>query len=368
MKRTLWTGGLSALFATTLLAADSTWISTSDTTWATAGNWSAGVPGAGLGAIFADGESVVHSIDLGLSQRSAAGITFNLFAGGSGFTFGSAVNPTPGITLRGGGTFAGILNNDDGNQTFNNPFIFQSVSGFGGAAASQTFNAAAGDLIISGAYNGSTATIANNGGRLTVDGAFDTTIGSSGRGDITGTGGLTKNGAGTLILGGTANNTYSGGTILNAGTLLAAKSGAFGNGGTMVLNGGTLQTGGFAESIASALSLQGNATLDLGPASGSPSITTVTFLDSHATSWASGALLTIKDWVPGDVIRFGSSGTGLTSTQLGQIIWADPDILGATTGIDPATGNIFPVPEPATGVLALLGGAVLAAGLIYRRR
>ena len=65
-------------------AADTTWISTANANWGTPGNWSAGAPSGGIGAIFQDG-SVTHSIDLGANLGSSAGIQFNLVAGGSGF-------------------------------------------------------------------------------------------------------------------------------------------------------------------------------------------------------------------------------------------------------------------------------------------
>ncbi len=75
------------------------------------------------------------------------------------------------------------------------------------------------------------------------------------RNDISGSGGLTKKGNGTLTL--TGDNSYSGGTVLEAGTLEAKSATAFGTGdvrveaGTLVVNadstlkiGGTLQVNG----------------------------------------------------------------------------------------------------------------------------
>ena len=58
---------------------------------------------------------------------------------------------------------------------------------------------------------------------------------------ITGTGGLTKAGLGTLTLSGT--NTYAGGTTINAGTLALAAGASLPTVGTVTVNGGTLSVG-----------------------------------------------------------------------------------------------------------------------------
>ncbi|QQE12597.1 autotransporter-associated beta strand repeat-containing protein [Planctomycetota bacterium] len=78
----------------------------------------------------------------------------------------------------------------------------------------------------------------NSGSTLTVDGAFDLLL----TGDIDGEGGLTKAGDGTLTLGG--DNTYSGGTNINAGTVVASGGSAISDSGTVTIadvDGATLQ-------------------------------------------------------------------------------------------------------------------------------
>jgi LPXTG-motif cell wall-anchored protein len=76
------------------------------------------------------------------------------------------------------------------------------------------------------------------------------------RNDITGSGMLTKQGTGTLTL--TGNNSYSGGTLLEGGTLEAASATAFGEGDLYVEDGTVLVTG------EEPLNVKGNFTMEAG--------------------------------------------------------------------------------------------------------
>ncbi|MDN4591877.1 autotransporter outer membrane beta-barrel domain-containing protein, partial [Xenophilus aerolatus] len=89
-------------------------------------------------------------------------------------------------------------------------------------------------------------------------------------GIASGSGGkLVKYGPGTLTLGGA--NTYSGGTTLNAGTLMANNDSALGT-GALTVNGGTLGTGLAATTLANAVVANGSFDL-LTTAPGSASLT-----------------------------------------------------------------------------------------------
>ena len=352
---------LSVISAASTALADTTWISTGSSAWITAANWSNGLPSAGPQLeIFADSATIQHTIDItGATARNTVGILFNSFAGGAGFTFGSSANNSPGFQSRAGGTANGVLNNDDNTQTINMSFTMFSSTGVAGAAAAQTFNAAAGNLIFSGNHAGSgRSTVNNNQGTLTIDGAFNVTIGIAGaaNGDIIGTGGLIKNGVGTLTLGGTLANSYTGQTTVNQGTAQGAKASAFGT-GAMRLNGGTLGTGGFNDTLGT-LDVDALSILDFG--SGTSALT---FADSDAQSWA--GTLSVVNWTAGlDTFRVGLDGTGF-DTQLALIQFAD--FGNAPAQID-ANGFITPVlvPEPSSALLCALGGIGLLSR--FRRR
>jgi fibronectin-binding autotransporter adhesin len=113
-------------------------------------------------------------------------------------------------------------------------------------------------------YTGGTAatdrgfTLEGAGGRIDVEQAATTLTVS---GIAAGAGGLTKEGAGTLVLSGT--NTYTGNTVVDGGTLRAGSAQAFGPGSAfMTVNGGgRLELGGYDMTIAGLL---GNGTVDLG--------------------------------------------------------------------------------------------------------
>jgi autotransporter-associated beta strand protein len=356
--------------ATRRAAADTTWISTSDRTFSTAANWNNGLPSTGPQlAIFADSGAIQHSLDLSTTARNALGIQFNAFSGtgSSGFTFMST-SATPGgfqnrATGVGGST--SIVNNNANVQTFNVPVSMFSSAGGTGSTAAQTWNGGSGGFIFSGIYNGTKSTVNNSGGTLTIDGSGNTTIGSpTGRGDIIGAGGLIKNGSGTLTLGGTVANTYSGGNIINNGTLLAAKQNAIGSGNSLTLAGGTFKNNGAGGTLSQSigtLTLSANSTIDMGAGA-----STITFSDSSAIDW-SGFTLDILNWTPGDTISFGSSSSGLTQPQLADIFFGD---LGNASAQIDSLGDVTPapVPEPSALSLGLIGGLGVILGTLLRRR
>ncbi|MEX1110932.1 MAG: autotransporter-associated beta strand repeat-containing protein, partial [Chthoniobacterales bacterium] len=208
------------------------------------------------------------------------------------------------------------------------------------------------------------------------------------QGVLSGDGGLTKEGGGELVLNGSTNNTYTGATVVNAGSLVLSNSG--GNaihsssgitvniGGTLVLgadnqigdgigltlNGGTFLVGALniTEKLGT-LTLSASSTIDFGDF-GNNGLRQVTFDDSSLIAWT--GTLTITNWQ--GVARTSSEFTrlvfgvdGLNTNQLGQIVFASQGING---GELIGGGELAPIPEAPV----VWGAAALAAFIFWRER
>ncbi|TPI21035.1 autotransporter-associated beta strand repeat-containing protein [Mesorhizobium sp. B4-1-1] len=193
------------------------------------------------------------------------------FTGNAGriITLGGANTYTGPTTINTITVKAATLANSGANSSFGTG----NTINFGGGTLSYTGTGAATDrtLTISGS-----STISNDGtGALSFSGptsfvaggvADTLTLGGSFAGAntfsgvISGAGNLTMNGAGTWVVSGS--NTFTGTTTVQSGTLTAGSSAAFGPSNPLVVNGGTLDLGGFD---ITARSLAGTGgTVDLG--------------------------------------------------------------------------------------------------------
>ena len=146
--------------------------------------------------------------------------------------------------------YGGLLDNNSGstvtNENHNAQFWNANFSYYGSA----TLHMGTGAVLMA-----MSLTVSNVNNLLTTDGVI-----SDGGSGYT----LTKVGNGTLGLGG--NNTYSGGTVLNAGALQLNHPGALGP-GTFTINGGTLNsavTGTFVNANNNAQLWNGNFNMTLG--------------------------------------------------------------------------------------------------------
>ncbi|MBX3741262.1 MAG: autotransporter-associated beta strand repeat-containing protein [Akkermansiaceae bacterium] len=196
--------------------------------------------------------------------------------------------------------------------------------------------------------------------------------------------GINKTDAGTVIISSTGNQftgttTVTAGTLsvtgeinssteirINGGTFSAGAAGVIGDAAAVNMTGGVLQFNGFTE-ILGVLAVTGNAQLAL--AGANPNI--ITFGDSSGADWTGGAL-SITDWngsgTGGGAERLLFGGGALTPAQLAAITFLNP--AGFDEGIYSAKligGEVVPdalIPEPAAGMLALVGATVL----VTRRR
>jgi autotransporter-associated beta strand protein len=200
----------AANISLTVNAATDTWVGSGSGNWSDNADW---VNFAGNFAPGPVGDTLIFAGSTGLTSTmnnsySVTGLTFTNGAGSFNIGTSSSTLTT---------TANGVTNNSTNAETLNVPVFLTN--------AAQTLSAAAGNLTLG-------QSVDNGGNLLTVaDGGFNTTI----SGPVTGTGGLTKTGSGTLTLG--ATNAYIGATTVNGGALVVNGTGVISNGTTQVIVG-----------------------------------------------------------------------------------------------------------------------------------
>jgi autotransporter-associated beta strand protein len=250
-----------------------------------------GETGTGIYNVSAGNSNILANLAVG--QAGGGNGTFNIS--------GTANVLTGPIEIGHLGTSQGVINLDGGTLTA------ASIKGGASTSTNKTLNLNGGTLKPSAdnaTFIGSlSAANIKNGGAIIDTNGFNVTSTQSLVGGVS-TGGLTKNGAGTLALAGAA-NVYTGATTVNAGTLAVADTGSKNN----VIKGG-------------ALTIAPAARLDL---KNNKLITTT----AEGTATAG-----IYNGVQGQVQRASNGGTwdqpGLTTSL--------PDAAGGLTSIGVATG------------------------------
>ncbi|MDH6168342.1 fibronectin-binding autotransporter adhesin [Variovorax boronicumulans] len=230
---------------------------------------------------------------------------------GDGTSAGAAMTATLNVALSGAG---GISKEDAGRLIL-------------GGANSYTGGTTVKGGVLQGSVTSLQGNIVNN-----AEVAFDQdkTAGTY-AGAMSGTGKLRKIGAGTLTL--ASANSYSGGTLVDAGTLATDTSGALGTGAVSIASGAALQFGGKADAGKLAIVNQGTLRLQDGANAASASVTNAA----------------------GGQVRIDLATTGASIGSLGG---AGDVVLGAKTLTTGAIGDSTAISGAITGT----GGSLVKVG------
>ena len=355
---------------------------------------------------FSGGVATSATSNITLSGTGSTAFTSNAITGagsltvsGSGSVTVSTASTYTGNTTVNGGSFEAaatlttpnvFVNGGNFDYTGNNRLADTTdVTVAGGNYNLATFKDTIDDLaLVGGNVTGS--------GTLT-SGNFDLESGTMSAG-LAGTANVTKSTAGTVTLSGSG--TFSGVVTVDDGTLeLSATSGSgvlakvssvvINSGGTLLLGasdqinggaltavtanmtlaGGTFDTWGFNQSSKTlgTLTLSATSTINLGTGA-----SVIHFDVSSGQGWGAGSELVVLGWngtIAGsgggtDELFFGTSTAGLTSGQVNQIVFVNPNgVAGNYSAEILSSGEVIafkPIPEPETyaagGVLALVAG------------
>lgn len=283
----------------------------------------------------------VDSLTTGIASSGNNVTTLAVASGGSGYTAGTTTVQITGgggsgatavATVSGGAVTAITITNFGQNYTSAPTITVNSPTGSGAVVTVPAFGASSvtlgsGTLTLSGA----------NGGAWTYSGV------------ISGVGGsLVKNGSSTQTLAGA--NTYTGATIINAGTLLLSSTGSIAS--TQIGFGVTDSFAGLLTVENTGFSFAGALTLDLSA------------VTANSASWT---LFDGSAFGAGDLnlSSITSNLAGLDFTTGGGGIWSGVDGIGRTWTFNEDFGQLAVIPEPSA--TALLGASLMVM-MVFRRR
>jgi hypothetical protein len=328
-----------------------------------------GVGGAGGAIAITANSATTFAVGVITTSGGVAGGNDNAGGAGGAITISAssaALTSTSAIITNGGN---GGLNNSFGGTGGAITISSASISITGGVAISTTGGtksgtgtSTAGAVSLTGTAGVKltadiTTTATTTNGTITInDGSSTITSGGVNDGQTAnvfncGSVNFTKTGTGNMALGGI--NTYTGNTVISAGTLTISAANRISTSSLLQLNGGTFSTGattGFNQTF-NTLNLNANSTISLGTGSH-----TLTLGNCSGVAWA-GSTLTINGWTGAG----GASGTsgkiivgagGLTAGQLAKITFTGysgcsivgtevvPTTLVAISYYSKSTGNL----------------------------
>jgi len=285
-------------------------------------------------------------------------------------------------------TSAVTISTDGKLDLNNNSNTIGSLTTTGGNVTTGT-----GTLTLGGNVTGNASSqIATISGNLALGAAtrtFTIASGTTGSTDmqvsavISGLGGLTKAGAGQLTLNGSANNTFTGATTINAGTLELSATGALNStsgitintGGTLLLSGastdrignavpvtlagGTLTSQDRTETMG-ALTMTAASVINLGTDGTNQDLTFASLTDN-------GGAVVINNWSGKQFSSGSDDRIFLTGTAPGTI-FGDVSFTGYNQGgIVLASHELVPIPEPGTVISGILLSGLVAFYFLRRR-
>jgi len=298
----------------------------------------------GLPSLNLNGGTLTLSSTAASGQAAGAVISGNtsvIKAGSSTFTYAGNNTYTGATTITGG-----VLQLGAANRIPNNSPLFV------GALGTLNLNGYAETL---GALGGN-GSVMLGAGTLTVGSG---NVSSAFSGVMSGTGRLTKTGTGTFTLGGA--NSYSGLTTISGGTLLLAAADRIADASALsIASAGTLNLGGFNETVAS-LAGAGRVTLGTGVLTAGGNNTNTTY---SGVMSGSGGLTKIGT---GTLTLSGANTyTGATTINAGTLALSGSNRIGDQSAVTVAAGATFNLgtASDTIGSLAGAGNVTVTSGTL----